>query len=342
MNQHPTSSSITPVLIVGLNRNGTTWLGNILSQCFDITAARHELHYGFCETDIYQNAKYWGDFKNLDNYINCLETYSKGDIFKVLEGDQAYFREYLPTSFYDFFFTTIDNFAQKQNHRYWVIKLDFDFFKDTDELEVLKEELNKRYKSVKYISIQRDFNGYINSYINMIGDSGVRRNTSWKKKMAGVTGAMFYYYFYRRADKLLQNKDVLKISYQSLKQDFETNLNEIKTFINYEGVPKVGALKRNIQNTSFTTTKKEHSNVFIRLSSFVFKYFPPINNLAVRLRYRFKKKNTSPPVWWRLNKAQYFKQELREELKQTKQLPLLEYMDSNDKESQLVESPSNI
>jgi len=330
MNQHPTSSSITPILIVGFNRNGTTWLGNILSQCFDIATARHELHYGFCETDIYQNAKYWGDFKNLDNYINCLETYSKGDIFKVLEGDQAYFREYLPANFYDFFFTMIDAFARRQNHRYWVIKLNFDFLKDKDELTFFKTELNKRYSSVKYINIQRDFNSYIDSYINMIGDARIRRNTPYKKKFAGITGAMFYHYFYRQADRLLQNEDVLKISYQSLKKDFETNLNDIKTFIDYEGSPKTEQLKRNIQNTSFTTAKKEHSNIFIKLANFIFKYFPPITNLAVRLRYKFKQKNTLPPLWWRLTKAEHFQEAFKKELQQSGQLLLKEQFEKKD------------
>ena len=105
--QHITDTSsrpIMPVFIVGFTRNGTTWLGNILSQCFEITTARHELHYGFCETDIYENATYWGDFNTLNNYIFFLESYTNADLFKILEGDKNYFINNRANNFYDFFF----------------------------------------------------------------------------------------------------------------------------------------------------------------------------------------------------------------------------------------------
>jgi len=180
---------ITPVLIVGLNRNGTTWLGNVLSQCFGITTAHHELHYGFCETDLYENVKYWKNFDDLNSYIFFLENYANADLFKILEGDKNYFIKNRATNFYDFFFELMDQLSRKQGNQYWTIKLSAGFFHDKKEFEALQGELNKRYGKVRYIIIQREYDDYIRSYINMIGDAKIKRNTSIKKQISGITGS---------------------------------------------------------------------------------------------------------------------------------------------------------
>ena len=142
-----------PIFVIGLNRNGTTWLGNVLSQCFDISSPYHELHYGVCEVNLYDNAKYWGDFSQLNNYINFLESYCKADVFKLLEGDQSWFRENRAENFYQFFFETIDRFTQKQGNQYWVVKLDPGFFHDAGEFDRFKKEVQKRYSTAKYLSL---------------------------------------------------------------------------------------------------------------------------------------------------------------------------------------------
>ncbi len=321
-----TTRRITPVLIVGLNRNGTTWMGNILSQCFRMTGPRHDLHYGFCEVNLYDNGKHWGDFSNLNQYIHFLDNYCPADVFKILEGDRKYFEEKHAANFYEFFFETIDQFTQKQGNQYWVAKLDPGFFHDPAEFEVFKRTLHERYNKPKFILIQREYNDYIRSYINMIGEAKITRNTSLKKRISGITGTMFYHYFYRKMNHLLADKDVLKLPYENLKNDFEGSLQQIASFVEYPDAPMPYALRRNVQNTSFTGKKKQQKDALIGLSNVVFKNIPPLTSLAVGLRYRFQKKSNLPPLWWRLTKAERFPKKLEEELKMTEQFKLLEFL----------------
>jgi len=324
-NQH-TEIHPSPVLIVGFDRNGTTWLGNILSRCFHISGPCHDLHYGFCEVNLYDNATYWGDFDNLNQYIHFLDNYCPADVFKILEGDRKYFEENRAANFYEFFFETIDQFTRKQGDQYWTIKLDYGFFNDADEFYQFKHALNQRYSTVKFIIIQREFNSYIRSYINTIGKAKLNRNTTFKKRISGITGTMFYHYYYKNIYKLLANENTLKLRYENLKMDFEGSLQKIASYIEYPEKPMPDALHQNFSNTSFTGGKEQQKDTLISLSNILFKNFPPLTTLAVRLRYRFQKKSNLPPLWRRLTKAKHFKTDLLQELQATEQFKLLEFI----------------
>lgn len=325
MSEHQTA--ITPILVVGVNRNGTTWLGNILSQCFEIAAPHHPLHYGYCETELYENAAYWGDIRPINRYIHFLDNYCPADVFRLLEGDRAYFEEHPSESFYDFFVETIEQYARSQGKTYWAMKISTLFFKDKEEFEKFEGVLKKRYSKIKYIIIQRDFDDYIRSYINMIGEAKTRRNTWLKKRLSGISGTLFYHYYYPRMYSTLSEKDTLRIAYEDLKKDFEQTVADIAEFIEYQESPRPDALKRNVQNTSFTGGNVLGKNGFISVANFVFKYFRPLTYLAIQLRYKFMKRPELPPLWWRLTKEERFKTQLREELKENGQLRLLESID---------------
>jgi len=306
-----------------MNRNGTTWLGNILSQCFRMTGPRHDLHYGVCEVNLYDNATYWGDFNDLTQYIHFLNNYCPADVFKILDGNRAYFEENRAANFYEFFFETIDQLTLKQGNQFWAAKLDTGFFHNPAEFENFKRALHERYSTVKFIIIQREYNGYIRSYINMIGRT---KTTLLRRRISGITGTMFYYYFYRKMNRLLADEDVLKLPYENLKNDFEGSLKQIASFAKYPDEPMPDALQRNVQNTSFTTEKKQQKGALIGLSNIIFKNFPPLAALAVRVRYCFQKKPKLPPLWWRLTKAERFPDELRQELHATEQFKLLDIL----------------
>lgn len=294
-----------------------------------MTTAHHELHYGFCETNLYENAKYWGNFDNLNEYIFFLENYTNADLFKILEGDKNYFLHHRPANFYDFFFELMDQLSEKQEKSYWTIKLDAGFFHDKKELEALKYALNERYDEAKYIIIQREFKGYIRSYMNMIGKT---QSSNAKKQLSGVTGAMFYQYFYPRMSRLLKNEQTLHLNYESLINNYKNTLDQIAEFVGYSEKPLYGQDAKNVRNTSFTTQKSGAVGALIRLSNVLFRYIKPLPYLLVRIRYALQKKNTLPPLWWRLTKAEHFKENFKTELEQTGQLLLMEQLEKKDKE----------
>ncbi len=287
------------------------------------------MHYGFCETNLYENAKYWGDFDTLNQYIFFLENYTNADLFKILEGDKNHFLNQRPANFYDFFFELIDQLSKKQGNSYWTIKLDAGFFHNKQELEILKSALKERYGEVKYIIIQREFKDYIRSYMNMIGGTSIKRNTNLKKQISGVTGAMFYHYFYPRMSRFLPNEQTFQLDYEALKSDYKNTLDQIAAFVKYPEKPQYEKDSKNVRNTSFTTQKSGDVGTLVKLSGTLFKYLQPLTNLAVRVRYALQKKNISPPLWWRLTKAKHFREDLKTELQQTGQLLLMEQLEKN-------------
>jgi len=297
-----------------------------------MTGPRHELHYGVCEVNLYDNATHWGDFSDLRRYVHFLNSYCPADVFRILEGNKAYFEENRAANFYEFFFETIDQLTQKQGNQYWTVKLDPGFFHDSAEFDKFKKALHERYATVKFIIIQREFNDYIGSYINMIGEAKLKRNTRLKRRISGITGTMFYHYFYRKMNRLLAAEDVLKLPYENLKNDFEGSLKHIASFVEYPEEPMPDALRTNVRNTSFITEKKQQKDALIGLANVIFKDIPPFTALAVRMRYRFQKKSNLPPLWWRLTKAEHFPDELRQELQATGQLKLLELLKKNKNE----------
>lgn len=82
---------VNPVFVLGLNRNGTTWLPNILCNHPEICGAQHKVHWGIKETNICRHILYWNDFVKNDEFIKFLELYSSGDHFTLSEGDKRYF-----------------------------------------------------------------------------------------------------------------------------------------------------------------------------------------------------------------------------------------------------------
>ncbi|MFW5953609.1 MAG: sulfotransferase, partial [Candidatus Natronoplasma sp.] len=126
---------VTPIFVLGLERNGTTWLQNILCNHPKIVGAQHQAHWGIKESYICGNILYWGNFEDNDEFIEFLELYSSGDYFKLVEGNKEYFYQNRPEDFADFFFELMDNYAEKKNATYWITKLDSLFYRHEELLD---------------------------------------------------------------------------------------------------------------------------------------------------------------------------------------------------------------
>lgn len=162
---------VKPLLVLGLNRNGTTWIQNILCNHPEIVGAQHKAHWGAHESGICRNILYWGDLSNNDQFIRFLELYSSADNFKLVKGDKDYFYENRPKNFTEFYLELMDNYARKENVKYWVTKLDPLFYKFPEMLEDFLERAKDRYDEIKFISIKREYKKVLESSMNMQGVS---------------------------------------------------------------------------------------------------------------------------------------------------------------------------
>ncbi len=145
---------VKPIILLGAARNGTTMLCNLATEHTEISSVQHRLHWGFHESNIYENIKFWGTFKTLDQYLYFLELYCSMDTFQITSlSKEHFYRENFPKDFLDFYFEMMDEFAIKQGSTYWLTKIDPLYLIDDKEMKIFLDRLKERYGEIKFISI---------------------------------------------------------------------------------------------------------------------------------------------------------------------------------------------
>jgi len=319
-------SEISPVILIGLNRNGTTWLCNELLGCFDIISHEHPLHYGFKEPYLHTNRRFWGDLNKTDRLIRFLEAYSGGDLFQLAKGDKEYFYEHPPKNFYDFYFNLMDRFCAKEGKQHWLTKISIAMFQHPEEWADFLEQLKARYSKVYFVGIKREYRQYINSYSNMIGYRNTNKNALYKQLGLRVTGSAYYYGFYPKIEAFLKEEGGLLVLFEDLKTDHATTMSEIGAYLQMDFLYQKKELP---QNTSYTDGKKSELKGVTNIIERLFSRIPILSRWVVWLRRNSKQPY---PVSYRLLKQQFFTEKMRTEFKNSNQLRLLEYIEKKKEE----------
>lgn len=156
---------MNPILVVGMNRGGTTMLGNVLCRHPEIVAPQHELHWGCKESQVLMHKQYWSDFDTPEGYEAFLNAYSADDYFVLARGDYDHFLHERPASFYEFFLDLMDRFCAAEGATYWVMKIEEAFYHYPGELQVFLNMVLDRYTNPHFIGIIRDFEGVLKSHL---------------------------------------------------------------------------------------------------------------------------------------------------------------------------------
>jgi len=317
---------IQPIILLGSARNGTTMLCNIVAEQSQVATIQHELHWGFHESNIYENLKYWGEFKTLDDYINFLEEYSSMDTFTIsgLNKEDFYIEDY-PKDFIEFYFMMMDTYAIKFDSKYWLTKIDPLYYLNNKELQNFINRLNARYENVKYISIQRNIHDVILSYLKMEGTYQKARDTKIGRIIAIFLGVSRYIVHYNATDKLLVRCNSCSFQYEHFIQNKDIDL---KLLSDYLGLDFNSINQKYKPNSSFNQTKKKDKQLIIKsiISIFYYgmKFIPIFPKVILNLYENIKPKKR--PDFWRLKKEKFFLHMYVKELTETSQFQLLEVL----------------
>ena len=318
-------SEIIPVFYIGVQRSGTTWLGNILTDVLQIPTAKHPMHYGVKESAIYRTKKYWGELNEPDQYIQFLELFTSSDYFQLVKGDKAFFYNNHYSDFYELYMELMDQFAVRQGRNTWVTKLDPAFFSDEKALRDFEKVVRERYGEAKFIFVIREYNSYIHSYLRMGGASFAKRNSFWRKYFAILTGTAFYFYYNRKIKNFIESNNGLEISYESLRGNYDQTLEKLGNFLRTETKNKSSKTKEYPRNTSFAKRKKNSNSFLIPLSKIIFEKSNFLAACLVKLRIAMSRPRN--PLTWRLLKSKYFQEDFKIELKASGQQQLVDYVD---------------
>ncbi|MGC9317326.1 MAG: sulfotransferase [Armatimonadota bacterium] len=241
-----------PILVVGMNRGGTTLLCNVLCRHPQVDAPKHRLHWGCHECQVLRHAQYWGDLTDTGQFIRFMELYSSGDFFTLAEGDKEYFYAHRPRDFYEFFLTLMEQFAARRQIPYWVMKLDERFYHRPRELERFLSLVRGRYTDPRCIGILRDFGGVLKSHLRRrvssseVGSARFSIGHQW----FAVSQTLRYAAQRPKIRRIVAEADGLLLDFSELVGDFEAASRRICTYLDLEYSPQM--LERQFPpNTSF-------------------------------------------------------------------------------------------
>lgn len=331
--------TITPIIIIGAARNGTTNLENLVASLPSIAGVEHWLHHGSMESYVYLNQQFWGDMKDRNRYLQFLYQYSGSDYFQQCGGDVEYYLNNPVHSFYNFFLDLMDRHTARNDKNYWVTKLDSCFFYDDKERKKFISLLYDRYETVKFIRIQRPFKAAFNSYRHMEG-----KQYTLRQKNAAILPALLYQ---AARYSLIYNKnigsipdDVLSIQFDHYIKNREGYRETLAHFLNLPpDSSQPVETNRFDRNTSFHNQSKKELPAFI--TSFIphlltfYRRFPRVAQWIWKAYYWTKR--NEEPFFRRFIKLRYFKQALIDKLTAEHALDLVEKIKAYAREADQVQ-----
>jgi len=325
--------AITPIFILGSPRNGTTWLSNIVGDYQSISSVRHFLHWGNHESKICKKVKYYGDITQLNNYIQFVELFSISDLFILANGNKEKLKNAQYSSFYDAYFDLMDNLAESENNKFWITKLDPNFFKNSDEFQRFKKHLMKRYPDVKFLYIKRELKSVIRSYINFFSyKKELKKTKILSAALKPIATKIAYEDFFL---EIISEFNGIIFRFEELLNDYDSHINRLE---NYIGIEEFGLRDRNyLKNSSFyrkKIIKLPESTIWIltKIIYPVMLLLKPLIKKAMRMQ---RKNHADKTAFYRIIKHKYYKEKWIEETEKNNLDRILYLIDQYDKKEKI-------
>ena len=316
---------VNPIFVLGLARNGTTWLVNSLAKNDNIVTPTHWLHYGAHETNFAKMQKMWGSFKTADEYVRFLGKWSIDDVFILAQGDISEMLSYCRDDFYESFFDVMDSFARKNGSKYWTVKMDPQLFWDNG-LNEFWNRINQRYSDPKLVAIRRDDDEAIASYLNMEG-SYHRMRTGRGRFIAFFLGYSRQKYGNRVIDSFLKNKNHFFVQYENMRNSLSDVESRLDEYLELKGSLGTEAPDLYRKNTSFWSQAPTNTDGPWQAIAKYLANSSLFSKLIIKL-WSFVKPEAFP-AYHRIIKYQYMRDELVNELRARDAVGLLEKLDSD-------------
>ena len=248
---------INRIIIIGMDRSGTKWISNEISNHPDIIAIRDEQHNGILETNMFTIFLNNFNLENLDEYIGLIELWSKTDFFKNSKISKSFFYKLKnrPRNAYQLFTLMMNELSFINKKKYWLQKTSpsialnvFQYF--TDEFIII---------------IKRNIVDNLRSKIKNSQDRNINR--SLIKAVAG-------YVIDEKICHLINRKyeNSIVVNYEDLLYDKTYQLNLVAEFIKCKEFSAEHSNAKYSKNTSFKN-KNERAMVFNSFEIFIIKLF---------------------------------------------------------------------
>ena len=288
-----------------------------------------------------EHARYWGDFSDVDTYINFLQLYATEDTFTLAGGELNYFYQNPQPDFFTFYCELMDRFAQREGTPYWTTKLDPLFTLYPEAWSQFEQLLARRYgQRPRFVAIRRKVKDCLLSYLFMEGRNFNRRQQKIGQTAAVALGTARYYAQYNWIDKVVQKHEGIELRFEQVVTNPNPNPNEygLATYLSLDSVLSRARESIYRKNTSFKgrpNSAGSEPKVSRKVGSLNAKFlersitfFSTRPRLAHRVYAAYNNQSqrlgTRTPLYRKLLKARYFQDALRDDLERANALNLTE------------------
>ena len=320
----PNLKEIKPIIILGVNRNGTTMLANKILENYEVSGLNHPHHYGFFESNMFPNHKYYGSLNSKEKVEKFLNQYSLSDAFLIsgLEKKEMLGQSY--RDFIDFFFTMNEKMAIKNEHSFFLIKLDPDIFNAQSNINLIFNRIKERYKDHYVLCIKRKYQDYLNSQLFMTRSNYSGLKARFIKSFKKMTSTAYYHFYYDKMEKFVLNDP----RYFTLK--FEEVLRDEGSLFNILDSVPIKKRKEKISissiiNSSFQDPEKLRKKENAPFFNSLFGNMPFLGLWVHKFRRMFRPAYKKPILYHRLSINE------TKDLEQKGQVNLAKALDVNQK-----------
>jgi hypothetical protein len=194
--------------------------------------------------------------------------------------------------------------------------------------------LEERYRRVKFVAVQREMFSYLASYLEMEGASHSLRRRRPLRPLSLVLGVLRYVNAYRQVRRLIAERGGQFVSYEELQGDPEGSLRRIAGYL---GIKRSGFGETEFgPNTSFAGGRRRElgpgEKLIARMTRSLAGAMPAAARGLLLLYEKAKPKRS--PLFHRLLKSEYFRQELKDELRAKGSLRLAETLEAEERREQ--------
>ena len=238
----------TPVIVLGKQRSGTTWLANQLCEHPRIAGVRHEAHLGIHES-VFFSFIYgrYGDIRNRANFIEFAEVMAASDYCRIAGITRKFLYALWPATYEAVFRAMHEFIAEQQGAPFWIEK--------SPAHAVWVNELAEWYPDAKFIGVIRDLQQVVASDLRRFPDEHpgqTARYATWRKRVIFRTcfGRAYYNKMIRAFARRHPDR-ILMVHYTEMRADLESVCRRICDFIGLEFDAKMLG-QSYPPNTSFT------------------------------------------------------------------------------------------
>lgn len=295
-------SSVQPIFIVGRNRSGTTWLGNLLCAHPDVAGAFHPIHEGIHESAYFSDVvNRYGPLEIWSNFVEFVECFGKSDYCHLIGCSKEELYALWPeVSYAGVFASIMQAFAERRGAKAWVEK--------SPSHTIYLRDLAALYPDAHFIAMRREVTDSVASaLVQQSRDYDPRiSKLGWRRTWSIIRISLLSGIFERVVDEIQRSEDrLLVVEYDTLRAHTGNELGRILEFLGLAPFAQLPAPSV-APNTSFGTgaDRQTHRRTLrsweIRLSRATYrlgKAIPAAMSVRLRMLWRRTQGRRELP-WW--------------------------------------------